>query len=283
MSTTVVKASNEVYYTNGHNIEMTKNEYNNLLGLGFTEEQIQDMDENEFLQNKDIEGTILGEAEKYYKTTTVMQNGIKITHTDEITKEEALAEKEKQSQNQPTRGLVGSFYDGLSVTTVLDIRTKIIGVNNTYARYKVDAEWLVPPSERYHDIIGIGIESDKVEIASTIMFKETWLTTTYQSGEDTSCYPKTEATGGSAQMQLPSGFMQWIHSYLYFNVRKKAGVGTLTDLYMCGDYAHATTNVDPNTMYYLYSVSLGGIDIDYPYDLDYSQQFPACASFVGTW
>ena len=26
-----------------------------------------------------------------------------------------------------------------------------------------------------------------------------------------------------------------------------------------------------------------GIDIDYPYDLDYSDITPACAYFVGTW
>ena len=281
MSATVVNASNEVYYTNSHNIEMTETEYNNLLGLGFTERQIELMDESEFLANKDIPGTVLSEASKYYKRTTVMRNGIKSEYVEEITKDEALAEK--QSQNLPDRGPVGIYYDGVSATSVIEIRTKIIGVSNTKMRYKVDSEWLVMPTDRYHDIIGIGIESNKVQIASVIACKIKWYTTGNVHGEDESCYPKTETTGGSAQMQLPSGSMQTIDSYVYFNVSKQANVGTITELHMCGDYAHATASVNPNTIYSHYSMHMYGIDIDYPYDLDYSQQSPACASFEGTW
>lgn len=284
MSATVVNASNEVYYTNNQNIEMTEHEYNNLLGLGFTERQISNMDQNEFLANKDIEGTVLSTGTKYYKYTTVMRNGIKSKIVTEVTKEEALKEQEKQSHNMPTRGPVGSYYDGASANYVLEIRTKIIGVNNTYMRYKVDSEWLVMPPDRQHDIIGIGIEPTKVEIASVIVFKESWYTTGNEHGYDTSCYPKTETTGGSAIMQLPSGSMQYIDSYLYFNVRKKANVGTITELNMCGAYAHATASVDPNTIFNNYYVLLvGGIYIDYPYDLNYDEITPACASFVGTW
>ncbi len=282
ISTTVVNASNEVYYTNRNNIEMTEEEYNNLLGLGFTERQIYDMDEDIFLQNKDINGEILATTDKYYKNTTVIRNGIKVNEVREITKEEALAEK--QSHNSPTRGPVGSYYDGLSANYVQELRTKIIGINNTYMRFKIDSEWLIIPSERYHDIIGIGIETSKVQIASTIVFKEKWYTTSNVHGEDTTCYPKDETTGGSAQMQLPSGSLQTLDSYLYFNVTKKANVGTITELNMCGDYAHATTSVDPNDMYYHYHMYFGpGLDIDYPYDLDYDDMGKACASFVGTW
>ena len=284
MSATVVNASNEVYYTNNQNIEMTEQEYNNLLGLGFTERQISNMDQDEFLANKDIEGAVLGTGTKYYKYTTVMRNGIETKFVTEITKEEALAEQERQSHNIPTRGPVGSYYDGASATYVLEIRTKIIGVNNTYMRYKIDSEWLIMPPDRYHDIIGIGIEQNKVEVASTIVFKESWYTTSNVHDYDTSCYPKTELTGGSAIMQLPSGSMQYIDSYLYFNVRKKDNVGTITQLSMCGDYAHATASVDPNTVFYHYNIHLiSGIDIDYPYDLDFDDIMPACASFVGTW
>ena len=284
MSATVVNASSEVYYKNSHNIEMTENEYNNLLGLGFTERQIMLMDEEEFLANKDIPGRVLSETAKYYKRTTVMRNGMKREIVKEITKEEALAEKERQSQNPPTKGAIGIYYDGISATAVLEIRTKIIGVNDTKMRYKIDAEWLVMPSDRYHDIIGIGIETAKVQIASMLVFKEKWYTTSNVQGEDSSGYPKTQTTGGSAQIQLPSGSMQSITSYLYFNVSKKANVGTITELYMCGDYAHATASVNPSNIYNHYDMYLGaGIDIDYPYDLDYDDISTACASFEGTW
>ena len=282
ISTTVVNASNEVYYTNRNDIDMTEEEYNNLLGLGFTERQIYDMDEDIYLQNKDIEGSVLASGEKYYKNTTVIRNGIRRNEVREITREEALAEK--QSHNSPTRGPVGSYYDGISANYVLELRTKIIGINNTYMRYKIDSEWLVIPSERYYDIIGIGIEPNKVQIASTIVFKESWYTTSNVHGYDTTCYPKTESTGGSAIMQLPSGSLQTLDSYLYFNVSKKANVGTITELDMCGDYAHATASVDPNELFNHYHMYLvAGIDIDYPYDLNYDDMMEACASFVGTW
>ena len=282
MSTTTVKASNEVYYINRHNIEMTENEYNNLLGLGFTASQIDAMEQDEFIANKDIEGTVLSEATKYYKNTTGIRNGVKTYTVEEITEEEALLER--QSQNLPTRGPVGSYYDGVSATNVLEVRAKIIGVSNSYMRYKTDVEWIGMPSYRYFDIWGIAFESNKVQIASTLVFKEKWQTTSNVYGELTSGVPKTESTGGSVQMQLPSGSLLTLDSYLYFNVSKQANVGTITELNMCGDYAHSTYDYDPNVMYYHYSVFRpAGIDIDYPYDLDYSQLPPACAKFVGTW
>lgn len=281
MSTTVVKASNEVYYTNRNNIEMKENEYNNLLGLGFTERQIDYMGEEEFLANKDIEGTVLSEASKYYKRTTVIRNGIKLNTIEEITKEEAL--EEQQSHNNPMRGPVGSYYDGVSATSLIEIRSKIIGISNTYMRYKVDSEWLAMPTDRYYDIIGIGLEPLKVEIGSTIVFRENWLTSDDVLGYVNTGYPKSESTGGSTQIQLPSGNMQYIDAYLYYAVKKKTGVGTITELTACGDYAHSSYNYDPNTIYSHYNMYISGIDIDYPYDIYYDEISPACATFIGTW
>ncbi len=113
MSTTVVNAANEVYHINRKNIEMTEREYNNLLTLGFTEKYIDEMEHEEFLANKDLEGTRLSTTKKYYKRTTVMRNGIKSFTTQEITEEEAIKEKELQSQKVPYRGPAGNYYDGM--------------------------------------------------------------------------------------------------------------------------------------------------------------------------
>ena len=283
MSTTVVKASNEVYYTNSNNIDMTEKEYNNLLGLGFTERQIENMLEDEFLANKDIEGTVLAETEKYLLHTTVMRNGVKYTTVKEITEEEAYRVKEEQSQN-PYRGpAAGNYYDGVIQALAIKVMNRIIGVSTTYMRYKTDAEWITMPSNRYHDLIGVGFESSKVQIASGIVFRENWLTTGYVSGYDTTGYPKSESTGGSAQIQLPSGSLLQLDSYLYFNVKKKAGVGTITTLNTCGDYAHATSYVNPSVILNNYDMSLAGFDINSPYSILYDRQTTPCASFVGTW
>ena len=283
MSTTVVKAANEVYYTNRNNIDMTENEYNNLLGLGFTEDQIKDMDENEYLANKDITGTVLAENEKYLLYATVMRNGVKHQITKEITEEEALEFKEQQSQNSYRGPAVGNYYDGVIQAFSIKVMNKIIGVNATYMRYKVDAEWLTMPSDRYHDILGVGFESNKVQMGSTIVFKQKWLTSGGTIGYDSTGYPKTETSGGSAQIQLPSGSLQQLDSYLYFNVRKQTGVGTITTLNTCGDYAHATSYVNPTVIYSYYDTTIAGIDIFSPYGLLYNGQNTPCASFVGTW
>jgi len=282
ISTTVVKASNEVYYINKNNINMTEQEYNNLLGLGFTEKQIENMDQEEYLANKDIAGTTLAAEEKYILYTTGMRNGIKYTTSSEITEKEAYERKE-QSQNSYRGPAAGNYYDGAVQAVVIKVTNKIIGVNSTYMRYKVDEEWLTIPTDRYHDILGVGFESSKVEIGSTIVFRENWLTSSNVSGYETTGYPKSETSGGSTQIQLPSGSLQQLDSYLYFNVKKKAGVGTITTLHTCGDYAHAMSYVNPSTIFYNYDMSIGGLDIYSPYSVLYGRQSRPCASFVGTW
>ena len=191
MSATVVKASNEVYYINRENLEMTEREYNNLLGLGFTEEQIYRMDEATFLDNKDLEGSVLNEEGKYYKETTIMRNGIKTYRRDEITKDEALEEVKLQSQGPSTRGPSGNYYDGVFATSIIYIKNKIVGISNSYMRYKTDVTWLTMPSERYNDIIGIGIRPEEVQIyLSAVVFREDWLISGGSYGYTTVCSPK---------------------------------------------------------------------------------------------
>lgn len=283
ISTTVVKASNEVYYTNRENIEMTEEEYNNLLGMGFTEKQIYRMDQETFLENKDIQGTILSEAGKYLKQTTIMRNGIKTYRTEEITEEEAIEEARLQSQ-EPTRGPSGNYYDGVFATNVIYVKNKIIGISNAYMRFKIDVEWLTMPSHRYNDIIGIGFHSSDVRISSVINFREDWLTSNNTFGHDLVCAPKSESTGGSAIFALPSGSLVQLESYLYFNVTKQDGVGTITDLYTSGSYAHAYNYVNGNILFNYYHMYYGGgLDIDTLYDNDYDITTPAYASFHGTW
>ncbi len=284
LSTTVVKATNEVYYTNKNNIEMTEKEYNNLLGLGFTEKQIARMDEKTFLENRNLDGEVLSETGKYIKTTTIMRNGIKSFIREEITKEEAMAEKELQAHNPNTRGAYGNYYDGVFATSVIYVKNKIVGLSNTYMRFMTTMEWLTIPDDRYNDIIGIGIEPLKVQMATPVVFREDWRTTSSQDGYTTVCSPKSQSTGGSAIFSLPSGSLSQLEAYLYFNVAKQDNVGTITELYTSGNYAHAYSNVSSGNLYNHYTVSYGGgISIDSTYGSYYDTTTPANASFIGSW
>jgi len=284
MSTTVVNAANEVYYINREGIEMTEEEYNNLLTLGFTEKYINGMDYDEFLANKDLVGTPISSSKKYVMITTTMRNGIKVTTSREITYEEAMEEVLRQSQGVPNRGPAGNYYDGLVGNYVFEMTTNITGIGNTYMRFMNNAEWLVIPTDRYYDVIGIGIESSKVQMATGIVFKEEWVTTGGVHQNTQVCTPKYENTGGLAIFELPSSDIVSLDIMLYFNVMKQPNVGTITSLYAVGDYAHAICSVSPSNLLSHISINSSvGIMIDSTYSSCYLDTQEAVASFIGTW
>lgn len=284
ISTTVVKASNEVYYTNRENIEMTETEYNNLLGLGFTEKQIYRMDEQTFLDNKDIEGTVLSESVKYLRNYAILRNGITTYRSKEITEEEAIRDRELQAQNPQYRGPVGSYYDGTVATNTISVKAKIIGISNTRMRLMTDVDWYTMPSYRYNDIIAAGFESTKVQFATGIIFREDWRDENGNDSYTTGCSPKQETNGGSAIFALPSGSLSQLEMYMYFNIKKASGVGTITELYSSGDYAHGTSYVSESNLYNHYNVTQPvGISMDSTYGSYYQSNSAAQASFIGTW
>ena len=282
-----VKAVENPYFINNYDIEMTDEEYHNLLNLGFTEDQIARMDEDTFNSNKDIVGEVVAEKNMYVKTTTVMQNGIRHTYNQVLTQEEMEQDMLVQNQQiQPTYGLntSGSFYDGLSGTEYRYFSTHIVSISDSEMRFKVDVKWLEMPSTRSYDILGIGFEAAKIHMSSNVYFREDWRRTNGDFEYDLSCYPKMESTGGSALYELPSYSIQQLEAYIYFNVAKNANVGTITELLALGDSKHAYSSVNPTGVFANYTVnSIAGIDIDSPYDNAYDTLIHADAHFYGTW
>ena len=140
-------------YVNYYGITMTSQQYNNLLNLGFTENEIYYMDEDSFELNKDIQATLVAENNKYYKTIYTDLNGS--SYSVSITKDEY----ENQSMMDP-RGTVTTEYKNM-ITTISKL-------TNTF-RYKVTLGWNRIPSRRSYDIIGMGFEDD-VYISSSVYF-----------------------------------------------------------------------------------------------------------------
>ena len=281
MCTPVVNASNEVYYINRNNIEMTETEYNNLLGLGFTRKYIDGMNMEEFLANKDLEGTVLSEAVKYVKTSTIMRNGIKIITSEEITEEEA---RELQSHKIIYRDPVGIYYDGMIMNSVFVMTTRIAEVDEDTMRFMHNVEWLVLPTNTYHDIIGIGFDSSKVQFDSIIVCKQVWVDEEYEEVDDYTCAPKYVNTGGLAVIKLPDVTVLSLESNIYFNVIKQNNAGTITSLYAVGDYAHAVSDVTPtNLLSHITVNDSSGIIIDATYADIFDAISPSVAAFIGTW
>ena len=291
LNAAVVKASNDVYYTNLNHLEMTEQQYNNLLNQGFTEEQIYRMDEDEFLENKDVEANLISEEKKYIKMHTTLINGIKYT-TSTVLSELQYQEALLQAQ-QPTYSpnVSGSYYDGDYWDAMFEIVTRIANINDDVFRFKMDVYWDTMPTDKYYDIMGMGFDVNKVHIGTDIFFRQDWQTYSNVFDHSIDCYTKDESTGGSVIFELPdvsTSSLKNMSQYMYYYVYKNTGVGTLYNIQAVGSYAHADTYYNPsplvtNGLYSNFTTNIAGIDIDAPYRSHYDIIAPVVASFVGTW
>lgn len=263
VSLNVVSASE---YTNYFGIEMTNEEYNNLVNLGFTEDEIYYMNEETFEENKNFESTLVSQSEKYYKTLYTDLNGN--TYSTEVTKEEY----ENQAQTN-ARTTVETEYKKM-VSSISK------NSDNTF-RYKVSVSWKLIPSTRSYDIIGIGFNDD-VYISSLVNFSYYYCNSSDECTTSGIFYDKKElSTGGSAVYKVPSGSLAQLSSTLYYDVSKNTS-STITSLAMYADYAHATTAIT-NGKYTDYTVNNNGLQL-YSSIISYYDAIPYADSYwYGSW
>lgn len=273
ITTPVVHAS--AYYTNYNNIEMTENEYNNLVELGFTEDEIYMMGNTEFETNKDIEGTSVSSTEQYYKTTTIIRNGITTTSSERISEEQYELEKDA---NQQTR----SIYDGLVTTEYKHMLMHMAQLDDNEMRLKITLTWLNIPSTRSNDIIGIGFEQAYVDINSSLYFQQNY-TNSSGSHSSVTCIQQTFDTGASSVFDLPNGTISALSSYMYYDVIKVDEDYTVTEMDAGGDYAHATSSIS-ETNALKHSVNHGtGIELQSSITSYYDGINVATATYLGAW
>ena len=243
---------------------MTEEEYNNLLNLGFTEDEIYYMSEESFELNKDTLATLVSKNQKYYKTIYTDLNGSSTSM--EITKDEY----DTQSMIDP-KGTVNTEYK-----TIVSTMSKL---TSTF-RYKVSVAWNRMPGTRSYDIIGVGFE-DPVSIATPVYFTYRYCYSDGSCTNSTLNYGKKSlSTGGSAIYKLPSDNIVGLSSTLYYDVEKDT-TSTITRLDMCGDYSHATSSVS-STQYSGHGIDLDGILLGSA--IGYYDATPcAMSSWGGSW
>ena len=268
-------ANASAYYTNYHNIEMTENEYNNLVELGFTEDEIYLMGNEEFNANKDLEGTLVSSEGHYYKTTTIIQNGITTSSSEIISKEQYELEKDA---NPHTR----SIYDGIVTTDYKHMRMNMTRLNDVEMRLKITLTWLNIPSTRSNDIIGIGFEQAYVELNSSVFFQQNY-TNSSGSHSSVTSIPREFSTGVSSIFDLPNGTISALSSYMYIDVIKVHEDYTITEMDAAGDYAHATSSIS-ETNAKKHSVNhASGIELQSSIQNYYDGINIAIATFLGSW
>ena len=239
-STQIVKVQ---AYTNYYNINMTEAEYNTLLNLGFNRDEIYYMDLETFNLNKDADATLLASETKHYE---YISNNYGFSYVTELNEEEF---------NNRNNNLILDGQNRLNKTVV-----SVISQNGTRYRYKVSVAWNIIPNVKKYDIIGVGYQ-DNVHIYNNIVYFAYHYTTTSSAYTSTQYYDrKITDLGASAVYKLPNSF-NGLSATLYYDVEKDAGVGTLTGLTFCGDYAHAISNSVTSTLAAHHTISYGGIGL----------------------
>lgn len=261
-----VSASN---YINYYGISMTDVEYNNLINLGFLEDEIYYMTEDTFEANKDIKSTLVARDYKYYKTVYTGLDGE--NYSTEITK----SEYDNQS-------MIDMY--GMVTTEYKTLVTNISQNESGSFRYKVTLAWNKIPSTRSYDIIGIGFLDARIKIISLINFYFSYCFA------DSNCYTsglyydiKNTSTGAAKVYKLPTGDIRSLAATLYYDVSKSDAYAetTISSLTMFGDYAHATKNISSG--YGNYLINNNGLQL-YTSIYDYYDSIPAASStWTGTW
>jgi len=280
---TSVNAKNaQPYYINNNGIEMSEKNYNNLKGLGFTDQQIAKMNNETFSKKKDIEATVVAQNVKHYVKVSYLQNGLPKERYEVVTENEYQGRL--INPGNLLRSVSGSYYNGMAANDQLAIVTTISNIDDDYMQYRLDVYNYYIPTNRSFDIYGIGIENGKVQVASAIECEQSWNYSSGSSDSTIGCYAKSQTTGGSAMFELPSGNISNLETYISFWVAKYPDTGTVTYLEAAGDYAHAINTVSDAVFNY-YNVTTNGIGVYSPYSTSYEKYFePASgAHFMGTW
>lgn len=251
-------------YENYFGIEMTNAEYNTLLNLGFTEDEIYYMNEETYLENKDSNAALLAKNEKYYKTVYTDLNGN--SYSVEVPKEEY--------DNQPTMNARAT------VTTEYKQMVSMLSQNGSKFRYKVTLGWRSMPKIRSYDIIGVGFRDD-VYIDSSVYFNYYWCKSSGDCYNESYYYDKKKtSTGGSAVFDFPDSAIS-LSATLYYDVSKDT-TNTITYLSMCGDYAHATSNLSANNISDYY-ITINGLELESTIISKYDDIPCAISSWSGSW
>jgi len=257
---------NDCYINNNNNICITESEYENLISIGFEEEEIKNMPQEVYENNKNLNGSVVAASEEYYKTVS-----------NRINKSSFSFKVSADEYNNSSRG----YSDGYVETTYKKLRTKIISISGHF-RYKTSIEWKSNPSVRSYDVLGIGMESNKVQKQGSPVFVGDYCYTGGGCINTTYSNLYTSSYGVGMVHKLPTGSFSSMEAYLYYDVVKINSGNTITSLGAFGDYAHATSDISLSSIVGNYSVST---IISYSNGMQgyYDETPTTTATWTGSW
>ena len=184
----------DVEDNNSAPLELSPNDINNLKSLGFTEEEISNMSEEEFKLNEGITGEVIEEKTKYYKVIETVKsenpplkfsnpaqatiqsdstieeeiNSVEI----ELTPEQYYAELEQVDSSEKPISIIGvpnknsittnstTFEDNEKKSSYKTMTTSILKLSTGKYRVRLKVRWEEKmPKNRKIDVLGVGINS----------------------------------------------------------------------------------------------------------------------------
>lgn len=258
-------------YVNYYGVEISSEEYSNLIELGFTEDEIYYMKVDEFNNNRNNNGKLEATTTRYFVNIIRYDATGKIVNNSEmeITEDDYNAEE------------IITYGSTTIETTYKRITTTIVSTSSGY-RYKVSLIWKTMPAVRSYDIIGIGIDDALVYVSpNSLVFNQTYCISNSCTNTSTINSSNTSETGAGVSFKLPSSTsITSLSSYFYFDVLKDTS-STITTMHAYGDYAHATSTIGGGAAQGFY-VNAGGIILSSISDY-YDSISTATATWTGSW
>lgn len=247
--------ASETLFINSRKVKMSQSELENLRNLGFLNNEIDVMTQEEFDNNKNLNSVLVSQNIKYYKTITyriknsnLLLNNINNNNNNVLYYSEEISEDEYNNSSDSAISPQDQFTQEIVNTEYKQMTASISWVNNSYYRYKNSLKWKKEPKTRSYDIIGIGIDSTVSAVPSSKTFSMSYMV---DDDSHTYCYPKTvnsvnrwesNSNGVAALFALPTNSANYkttnINIYMYFNVQKLQTT-TINTLNAYGSYKHA--------------------------------------------
>lgn len=211
---------------NESSIIVNQEDKQTLINLGFTEDEISNMDQEEFDQNKFLEGEVVAENTKFYKVIEVATNDVVSSPYQEKTRLsvnspdeqkdsttsieldekaywEELAKDDSQNLTATSNKSIGTlaYTPGTHKTSYKTLTTTIVKLSSSKFRVKTSITWHKMPSNRKIDVIGTAVNSAYwAPDISTQYGKQNWVIHHY-------CTPNTShsATYSSSSTKWKKG------------------------------------------------------------------------------
>lgn len=232
-------------YVNNNGIIISNLEYNNLINSGYSSNEISNMTQSEFNENKDLIGQVVAQTTKYYRVETFVSNNqyFTLANKDKSYTSISYEISESEFNNAKSTPFESSVINASAVveTTYKKMTTSIVKYNSNY-RYKNVVLWKKLPAYRVNDIIGVGFEDKVYGVSSSKRLVAYYI---YDDSCDVNITNtgtwKLSANGYAVSFDYPTksknATNENFYVEMYFDVGKNTSL-TINTLNAYGDYKH---------------------------------------------